>query len=191
MEHKSIQLLILDRDGVINLDSDQYIRSVDEYLPIESSLKAIAACTRAGIKVVVATNQSGIGRGYYSLQTLAAMHEKLKQVLQPYGGQIANIYFCPHHPDDGCDCRKPKTGMLDQIQKDHPKEFSHAIMVGDSWSDWQVAKAAGVEPYLVKTGKGERTLAKQGEAAFEGRVFADLSTLVSQVLGLTYQEERG
>lgn len=187
MSDNSIQLLILDRDGVINLDSDNYIRHVDEYLPIESSLKAIAACCQAGIKVVVATNQSGIGRGYYSLETLAAMHAKLRLALENYGGHIDGIYFCPHHPDDACNCRKPKTGMLDQIKQDFADVFDHAIMVGDSWSDWQVAEAAGVTPYLVKTGKGERTWAKYRDQLPANRVFADLATLVAEQLGVVYQ----
>jgi D-glycero-D-manno-heptose 1,7-bisphosphate phosphatase len=177
-----VELLILDRDGVINHDSDNYIRKPDEFILIESSLQAIASCNRANIPVVVATNQSGVGRGYYSLDILAAIHEKMHAALKEHGAWVDKIYFCPHKPDAGCDCRKPSTGMLQSIRRDYPEQFAKAIMVGDSWSDWQVAEASGVPPYLVKTGKGERTLKAHGEEIPQERVFSDLSAIVSDVV---------
>jgi D-glycero-D-manno-heptose 1,7-bisphosphate phosphatase len=179
------KLVILDRDGVINHDSDNYIRCPDDYLPIESSLRAIAAINQAGIPVVVATNQSGVGRGYYTQQTLDAIHAKMEQALSKHGAHVDNIYFCPHTPDAGCDCRKPSPGMLQAIADDYPQRFAQALMVGDSWSDWQVAQAAQVEPYLVRTGKGERTLAAHGEKIPADRIFPDLAAITTQVLGLT------
>ena len=179
-----MKLLILDRDGVINEDSDNYIRCPDDFIPIESSLKAIASCNAAGITVVVATNQSGVGRGYYDQQTLDAIHEKMHAALKEHGAHVDGIYFCPHKPDYGCDCRKPSPGMLTAIAQNYPDQFAGAMMVGDSWSDWQVAVAAGVEPYLVRTGKGERTLAKHAADIPAERIFADLSAVVKEVLEL-------
>jgi D-glycero-D-manno-heptose 1,7-bisphosphate phosphatase len=181
---KKIKLLILDRDGVINRDSDNYIRCEDDFIPIESSLRAIATCNQANITVVIATNQSGIGRGYYSLEVLNAIHDKMHAALKRESAKVDRIYFCPHTPDAGCDCRKPSPGMLRAIAADYPEKFEYSLMVGDSWSDWQAAKAAGVEPYLVKTGKGERTLASHGADIPPQRVFPDLSTVVKEVLGL-------
>lgn len=181
---QKIELLILDRDGVINHDSDNYIRHPDEYHPIVSSLQAIARCNQAGVPVVVATNQSGVGRGYYSLETLDAIHEKMHQALEKHGAWIDKLYFCPHKPDVGCTCRKPSPGLLQAIRADYPEQFKAAIMVGDSWSDWQVAKTAGVEPYLVRTGKGERTLEKHAMDIPVNRIFADLSSVVSNTIFL-------
>lgn len=179
---KNIDLLILDRDGVINYDSDNYIRKPDEFIPIESSLKAISSCNKAGIPVVVATNQSGVGRGYYTLETLAAIHDKMHAALKAHSGWVDKIYFCPHAPDAGCDCRKPGTGMLAAIKRDYPQKFDQSIMVGDTWSDWQVATSMGVPPYLVRTGKGERTLKAHGANISKERVFSDLSAVVADII---------
>lgn len=151
-------LVILDRDGVINADSPNYIKSPDEWIALPGSLTAIARLNQTGLSVVVATNQSGVGRGYYSLQTLAAIHEKMQRELQTAGGHIDRIYYCPHTPEDGCDCRKPKPGMLHQIQAEFPTQFNQAVMVGDSLRDIQAAHQAGCRAVLVKTGKGEKTL---------------------------------
>ena len=156
---KHPQILILDRDGVINQDSDDYIKSPEEWMPIPGSLEAIAHFNQLGIKVVVATNQSGVGRGLFTLDTLAAIHQKMQAMLKAAGGHIDGVYFCPHHPDDGCDCRKPKPGLLLQIQRDFNIDLTQAIVVGDSLRDIQAAQAVGAYPMLVKTGKGERTLA--------------------------------
>jgi D-glycero-D-manno-heptose 1,7-bisphosphate phosphatase len=182
---KEIKLVILDRDGVINHDSDHYIRSPEEYIPIESSLRAIAAIHAASIPVVVATNQSGVGRGYYTQATLDAIHGKMHEALKEFGACVNAVYYCPHIPTDVCECRKPNPGLLQMIAKEYPEAFPSAIMVGDSWSDWEVAKRCGVEPYLVLTGKGERTLASHGHKIPKERVFRDLASVVEQVVGLS------
>lgn len=187
----AIKLIILDRDGVINHDSDNYICSPDEYIPIESSLQAIAAINRAEIPVVIATNQSGVGRGYYDQAMLDAIHKKMQAALAAHGAHVDGIYFCPHTPDLGCDCRKPNPGMLRAIAADFPDQFKQAMMVGDSWCDWQVATAAEVEPYLVCTGKGKRTWAAHRDDIPRERIFADLAAVVSQVLGLRILDSPG
>lgn len=148
-------LIILDRDGVINFDSPDYIKSPDEWHPIPGSLKAIAQLNQAGHTVVVATNQSGVGRGYYTEETLAKIHDKMQQALKAVNGHIDKIYYCPHTPQDHCDCRKPKPGLLHQIKADFPKLFDQAIMVGDSLRDIQAAQAANCKAVLVKTGNGK------------------------------------
>lgn len=155
-----MKLVILDRDGVINKDSDDYIKSVDEFIPYPDSLDAIARLNRAGYAIAVATNQSGIGRGYYDENTLAAMHKKLAQLLAERGGHIDYIAWCPHRPDENCDCRKPRPGLLQQIARHFGTDLKGVTLVGDSPGDIEAAHAVGARPVLVKTGKGERTLAR-------------------------------
>jgi D-glycero-D-manno-heptose 1,7-bisphosphate phosphatase len=165
-----LKLLILDRDGVINEDSDAYIKSVQEWLPIAASIEAIAQLSKAGWTVAVATNQSGIARGYYDLATLDAMHERLRALVAEQGGEVGLIVYCPHGPDDGCDCRKPRPGMLKTIARHYQAELAGVWFVGDSMGDLEAAVAVGAQPVLVKTGKGCRTLAKalpQGTLIFE------------------------
>ncbi len=174
-------LIILDRDGVINHDSDQYIKSPDEWHPIDGSLEAVARLIKAGHTVVVATNQSGIARGYYTLATLDDIHQKMHNALSEHDVQLHGVYFCPHHPDDNCVCRKPATGLLEQIAKDFNADLSQAFMLGDSLSDIKVAQAMSCPVALVKTGKGERTLAK-GEGLENVPVYNDLSSWVDQWL---------
>lgn len=170
-------LVILDRDGVINYDSEDYIKSPAEWLPIPGSLAAIAQLNAAGHYVVVATNQSGIARGYYSLKTLTAIHHEMHNQLKAINGYVDGIYFCPHHPDENCGCRKPKPGLLLQIKRDFPDAFSNAIFIGDSLKDIQAAKAARCASALVKTGNGEATLA--AGIGLEGvPVYADLADFV-------------
>lgn len=149
-------LVILDRDGVINHDSEHYIKSPQEWLPIEGSLDAIARLNQEGHTVVVATNQSGIARGLYTIDQLYKIHEKMYAELEKVGGHVDGVYFCPHHPEDGCDCRKPKPGLLLQIQEDYPELFMQAVFVGDSLRDIEAAHKAGCKAALVKTGNGER-----------------------------------
>jgi D-glycero-D-manno-heptose 1,7-bisphosphate phosphatase len=150
--------IILDRDGVINHDSVDYIKSPAEWLPIVGSLEAIARFNQAGYKVIIATNQSGLARGYYDEATLQQIHDKFISLLTAAGGQVQEIFFCPHHPDDKCTCRKPKPGMLHDIAKKYGVDLSRTIFIGDSLSDVQVAQHAGCEPVLVLTGNGQRTL---------------------------------
>lgn len=146
------KLIILDRDGVINYDSSEYIKSPDEWHAIPGSLEAIAQLNRAGFCVVVATNQSGIGRGYYDLATLDLVHEKMSSELAAVGGHIEEIFFCPHLPDDGCLCRKPQPGLLQQIQKKYAIDLSQVFFIGDKLSDVQAAKACGCKPLFLLTG---------------------------------------
>ena len=150
--------IILDRDGVINYDSDEYIKSPDEWIPIPGSLKAIAKLNQAGFKIVIATNQSGIARGLYSLKTLNEIHEKLKSSVRAEGGEIEAIFFCPHHPDDGCGCRKPKPGMLYDIEKQFSVRLDETFFIGDSIVDYQAAVIVGCQPLMVKTGKWQKAL---------------------------------
>ena len=177
-----MKIIILDRDGVINQDSDNFIKSVDEFIPLSGSIEAIVKLKEAGYKVFIATNQSGIFRGYYDEATLHAMHEKLANLLNEYNVKIDGIEFCPHGPDDQCDCRKPKAGMYLEIAKQaNLTDYSDIIVVGDSLRDLQAAQSIGAQPNLVKTGKGERTL-KNGEGLKNIPVYNDLLDFVNQFL---------
>ena len=180
-------MIILDRDGVINYDSDAYIKSVEEFIPIPGSLEAIVRLNAAGIQVTVVTNQSGIARGYYDVETLQAMHLKLANLLTTMGGKIDRIYFCPHGPTDNCSCRKPKPGMLQQALQDLDEKAIHATMIGDSVSDLAAAEAAGVGSILVRTGKGERSIKSIEENNTYKRyrkvaVYDDLNAAVTDIL---------
>lgn len=173
--------IILDRDGVINLDSDDFIKSPHEFVPIPGSLEAIARLNRAGYRVAVATNQSGVARGLYDLATLEAIHAKLTGLLAEAGGELAGIFYCPHGPEDGCDCRKPKPGLMYQIARQFEIDLAGVPVVGDSLRDLVAGRAVGCVPYLVRTGKGERTLAKA--EGLEGvAVFDDLAAVVDALL---------
>ena len=152
-------LIILDRDGVINYDSDHYIKSPDEWCAIPGSLARIAEWKHAGHQVVVATNQSGIARNLYSDKVLQAIHQKMQQQLVEYDAELDGIYYCPHHPDDLCACRKPEPGLLLQIANDFDVDLSKALLIGDSLRDLQAAEKVACPAYLVRTGKGDRTLA--------------------------------
>ncbi len=154
------KLVILDRDGVINEDSDQYIRSEEEWLPIPGSIEAIARLSSKGYIVVVATNQSGLARGYFTLKELDAMHDKLTRLVIAQGGHVDGIYYCPHGPDDHCQCRKPKTGLIEQIFKDYGANPAETWVVGDSLRDLQAGVSSGCKVALVLTGKGLKTQAK-------------------------------
>jgi D-glycero-D-manno-heptose 1,7-bisphosphate phosphatase len=153
-----MKLVIIDRDGVINQDSDLFIKTVDEFIPLPGSLEAIARLNQAGYKVAIATNQSGIARGYYDIQTLEAMHDKLSKLLIPLNGHIDYITFCPHGPDDSCTCRKPLPGMYQEIAEHFNISLEGVPVVGDSMRDLEAAIAVNAKPILVRTGKGDRTL---------------------------------
>lgn len=153
-------LIVLDRDGVINRDSADYIKTVDEWIPLPGSIEAIADLSRAGHQVVVATNQSGLARGYFDLDDLEAMHAKMRALVEDAGGEIAAIFYCPHGPDDNCRCRKPKPGLLDAIEAEFDTSLHGCWLVGDSLRDLQAGMEKGCKPVLVKTGKGEQTLQK-------------------------------
>lgn len=154
-----MSLVILDRDGVINRDSDDYIRTVQEWVPIPGSIEAIANLSRAGYTIAIATNQSGLARGYFTLDVLTAIHKSLCKLVEGHGGRIAGIFYCPHLPDAGCACRKPATGLLEAIEKALGVSARNAFFIGDSLKDLQAARAYGCQPVLVETGKGRQTLA--------------------------------
>ena len=179
-------LVILDRDGVINQDSDDYIKTLDEWIPIPGSIEAIARLSQHGFTVTVATNQSGIGRGFIDLDNLEAMHERLYELVESAGGKIAAIFYCPHLPDDDCECRKPKPGLITAIETEFGESALGAWMIGDAQRDLEAGIAKGCIPVLVRTGKGERTLAKmQAEQSdvWQGlRVYSDLATAVDALL---------
>lgn len=176
------RLIILDRDGVINEDSDDYIKSPEEFVTLPGSLEAIARLKRAGWTVAVATNQSGIGRGFYDEATLHAMHEKLARLLAEHGAAVDHIAWCPHTPDDGCDCRKPKTGLYERIAQHFGVTLTGVPVIGDSFRDLQAALAVGARPILVRTGKGERTLAAHAGELDGIPVHADLAEAVAALL---------
>jgi D-glycero-D-manno-heptose 1,7-bisphosphate phosphatase len=177
-----MKLVILDRDGVINQDSDNYIKSVDEFIPLPGSIEAIAKLKHAGYQVYVATNQSGISRGFYTVEVLQKMHDKLAALLKEHHTEIDGIEFCPHGPDDHCDCRKPKAGMYRAIiKKAGLTDCTEVLVVGDSLRDLQAAQSINARPHLVRTGKGERTIEKgQGLAGIP--VYNDLADFVNQLL---------
>ena len=179
-----MKLIILDRDGVINEDSDAYIKSVDEWIAIPGSVEAIAQLTHAGYSVAIATNQSGIGRGYYDVATLDAMHAKLRDLLTPLGGKIDYIAYCPHLSKDQCACRKPKAGLLQEIGAHFAADLTQAIVVGDSLRDWQAAAAVGAHYAQVRTGKGLKTLADP-RLPHDIPVFDNLAQCVAELLGNT------
>lgn len=151
------RLVVLDRDGVINEDSDAFVKSPEEWRPIPGSPEAIAELGRKGFTIVVATNQSGLARGLFKLEALHAMHAKMDAVVEAAGGKVSDIYVCPHGPDDGCDCRKPKPGLFKQIARDYEQDLRGVPMIGDSLRDLQVAWTTGGRGILVRTGKGRRT----------------------------------
>lgn len=175
-----MKLLILDRDGVINHDSDAYIKSVQEWIPIPGSIEAIADLSKAGWTVAVATNQSGIARGYYDLATLDAMHAQLRTLVAEQGGEVGLIVYCPHGPDAGCDCRKPLPGMLHQIARHYAADLKGVWFVGDSKGDLQAALAVEAQPVLVLTGKGNRTIG--GEVPKGTLVFDDLAAIARELI---------
>lgn len=152
-----MKLIILDRDGVINQDSDAFVRTLAEWIPLPGSISAIAALSRAGWTIAVATNQSGLARGYFSAATLEAMHEHLQDLVAQQGGRIDLIVHCPHGPDDGCTCRKPLTGLFERIGAHFDISLAGVPTVGDSLRDLQAGVAVGCRPYLVRTGKGSAT----------------------------------
>ncbi len=151
--------VILDRDGTINVDSDAFIKSPEEWLPLPGSLEAIALFNRHGFKVVVISNQSGVARGLFDIGTLETIHAKMRRMAFEAGGSIDAIYFCPHGPDDHCDCRKPKPGLFEAFAADSQANLKNVYAIGDSMRDAQAAEAAGAKPILVKTGKGLKTIA--------------------------------
>jgi D-glycero-D-manno-heptose 1,7-bisphosphate phosphatase len=157
-----MKLVILDRDGVINHDSHDFIKSPEEWRPIPGSLEAIAKLNHAGYQVVLATNQSGVGRGLFEVSTLNAIHDRMHRALGQIGGRIDAIFFCPHAQDANCACRKPKAGLLEEIAHRYNVDLKGVPTIGDSLRDLQAAATVGAEPILVLTGKGEQTRSAGG-----------------------------
>jgi D-glycero-D-manno-heptose 1,7-bisphosphate phosphatase len=179
-----MKLIILDRDGVINRDSDDFIKSPDEWIALPGSLEAIARLNQAGYKVAVATNQSGIARGLFTVLTLNAIHQKLHTSAQQIGAHVDAIFFCPHASVDNCDCRKPKPGMVRAIGKRFETGLKGVTIVGDSLRDLQSGYVLGCTPYLVLTGKGQKTREKGGLPPGT-QVFADLAAVTDHLLRQT------
>jgi D-glycero-D-manno-heptose 1,7-bisphosphate phosphatase len=175
------KFIILDRDGVINYDSDDYVKNLDEWIPLPGAMEAIGKLTQAGYKIAVATNQSGIARGYFSVDTLDAMHNKMIALAAEHGGKFDYIAYCPHGPDDHCDCRKPLPGLIHQIEHALSVSAQDCFMVGDSLRDLQAGTAAGMKPVLVKTGKGEKTLTKN-EGLDNALIFNDLAGFTQSLI---------
>jgi len=169
-----MKLVILDRDGVINHDSAEFIKSPDEWKPIPGSLEAIARLNQAGYRVVVASNQSGIGRGLFDMTALNAVHDRMHKALAPYGGRIDAVFFCPHAQELGCACRKPKTGMLEEIAQRFNVNLAGVPCIGDGLRDLQAADAVGAQPILVLTGKGKKTR-DAGGSPVNTLIYADLA----------------
>ena len=176
-----MKLIILDRDGVINEDSDAFIKTPDEWIPLPGSLDAIARLTKSGYTIVVATNQSGLGRGYFDIMTLNAIHQKMQNAVKAAGGQIEAIFFCPHTASDNCDCRKPRQGMFSTISERFDTPLEDVPSVGDSLRDLQAAFLAGCTPILVLSGKGKKTL-ENGGLPPKTIIFDDLSAVADHLL---------
>jgi len=178
-----MKLIVLDRDGVINHDSDDYIKSQDEWQPIDGSLEAIARLNHAGYIVAIASNQSGLARGYFDIEVLTAMHKKMDELLAKIGGHIDAVFYCPHGPDDACQCRKPKPGMLLDIGQRFNVPLKQVIFVGDSIADINAANNANAKAVLVRTGKGvkaEKILLSENKSSVP--VYDDLASAVTAIL---------
>jgi D-glycero-D-manno-heptose 1,7-bisphosphate phosphatase len=172
-----MKLVILDRDGTINEDSDEYIKSPAEWRAIPGSLEAIGRLTQAGYRIVVATNQSGIARGLFDTATLIAIHDTLQRAAAQAGGRVDAFFFCPHAADSACECRKPRPGMLREVARRFNVSLADVHMVGDAQRDLEAAAAAGAKPVLVLTGKGEKTRS-EGKLPPGTQVFPDLAAFV-------------
>jgi len=187
MSSNTNKLIILDRDGVINEDRDDYVKSSDEWIPLPGSLEAIALLNHAGYQIAIATNQSGLARGFFGMNDLDAMHSKMEKLLRSLGGHIDSIFFCPHTDAQQCDCRKPLPGLMKQIalhykKNDSDSPLSGVPIVGDSLRDLQAGVALGASPHLVLTGKGQKTLSKGGLP--EGtEIHQDLLAFTNTLLG--------
>ncbi len=176
-----MKLVILDRDGVINQDSDQFIKSPAEWKPIPGSLEAIARLNHAGFRVVVASNQSGIGRGLFDMGALNAINDKMYRALAQFGGRIDALFYCPHAAESNCACRKPKPGMFMDIAHRFNVDLAGVPSVGDSLRDLQAAAVTGAQPILVLTGKGSKTRAA-GDLPANTLIFADLAEAVRHIV---------
>ena len=175
--------IVLDRDGVINQDSSSYIKSAEEWIPISGSINAIARLHQANFRVVIASNQSGLARGYFDEAALARMHEKMNLMVEDAGGMISAIFYCPHSPDAGCSCRKPKTGLLKRAEIELEISLAGDYFVGDSLKDLQAASSFNMKPILVRTGNGRQTeLSLSKKIRDKTMIFNDLESAVNWIL---------
>ena len=172
-------IIVLDRDGVINDDSDAYIKSPEEWQPIVGSIEAIASLYRSGVQVAVATNQSGLGRGLFDAEQLAQMHGKMHTLVEAQGGSIAAVCYCPHLPEENCRCRKPGVGLLEQIQLQLVTPLAGSFFIGDSAKDLEAAVAFNMRPVLVRTGKGAKTEPQVADRYPDLPVYNDLADAVT------------
>ena len=175
-----MKLVILDRDGVINFDSAEFIKNPDEWQPIPGSLEAIARLNQAGYHVVIATNQSGVGRGLLDMATLSAIHDKMHKALAQAGGRIDAVFYCPHAQEADCNCRKPKPGLLEDIARRFNTDLTGAPCIGDSLRDLEAAARVEAQPILVLTGKGKNTKTAGGLPAGT-QIYADLDEAVKSI----------
>ncbi|MCX2793986.1 D-glycero-beta-D-manno-heptose 1,7-bisphosphate 7-phosphatase [Microbulbifer thermotolerans] len=180
-------IIVLDRDGVINYDSNAHIKSADEWTPLPGSIEAMAELSRAGHQLVIATNQSGLALGLFDLDDLEAMHAKMRALVEDAGGEIAAIFYCPHSPEDNCRCRKPEPGLLDAIEAEFDTSLHGCYLVGDQLKDLHTALTKGCRPVLVRTGAGEGTLRQllqqPDERLADTAVFDDLAQFAQFLLG--------
>ena len=174
-----MKLIILDRDGVINEDSDDYIKSPDEWIPIAGSLEALGKLSQNGFIVIIITNQSGIGRKIFSIEMLNAIHKKMSINLAQYGGVIDGIFFCPCAPEENCNCRKPKSGLYNEVSDRLQISLENVFCVGDKITDIQAAQNAGAKPILVKTGKENDD---SGNIPKNIPIYDDLLSFVNKVI---------
>ena len=175
-------LVILDRDGVINRDSSEFVKTADEWIPLPGSIAAIADLSRTGYTVTVASNQSGLARGLIDRKALYAMHRKLRRLVSAAGGHIDRIVVCPHGPDDGCSCRKPKPGLLHRLGRHYRTSLDGVPVIGDSLRDLEAATASGARPILVRTGNGRKTEAAIEHDLAGTEVFDDLAAVAAALL---------
>lgn len=185
-EQGAVNLIILDRDGTINEDRDDFVKSADEWVPLPGALEAIARLNQAGWQTVIATNQSGLGRGLFDMAALNAMHTKMNAALARVGGRIGSVFFCPHAPEDQCACRKPLPGLYEQIGERYGVDLRKVPVVGDSARDLEAAVAAGCRPHLVRTGKGaalsDAQIAQMEQQIPELQVHADLAAFAEHMI---------
>lgn len=175
------RLIVLDRDGVINRESREFIRSPEEWQPLPGSIEAIADLTAAGFVVVVATNQSGVGRGLFTADTLSAIHARMTSAVGSAGGRLAGIFFCPHRPEDNCECRKPRPGLLRQIETHFGTSLRGQPVIGDSYRDLEAAWSVDARAMLVRTGNGAVTEGRlTADAVVE--VFSDLQAAAAELI---------
>ena len=184
MNGKTAKVVVLDRDGVVNRDSDEFIKSPAEWQPLPGSIEAIADLSRAGFLIALATNQSGLARGLFDIVALESIHEKFRELVKSHGGAVDGIFYCPHGPEDGCSCRKPATGLLRQIETRFACSLRDCWFIGDSLRDLQAARTHGCRPVLVRTGNGMKTEKSLQNNGLEGiEVHDDLRGAANALLG--------